>query len=248
MQPETTDIRVRNPRWMARVAAPVTLATGAATLAILTILRPGALPWGTFALLIVLLAGATLTWTLGRRLAAAHELALVAAMAALATAGRVLFASLPNFKPVTIIILVSGAALGPRAGFMAGATTGLVSNLFFGQGPWTPWQMLAWGLVGLAGGALGRHGRVPSRWTLALVGGALALAFDWFVSLWMFLAFTNHSLGALFALYLQGAPFDVAHVAATVLGALAFGPQAIRILARFRARTSPRLLPLEDTV
>ncbi len=217
-----------------------------ATLAALTLLRPGSLQWGTFALAAVVLVGATLTWALGRRLAAAHELALVAAMAALATAGRVLFASLPNFKPVTIIVLVSGVALGPRAGFMVGAATGLVSNLFFGQGPWTPWQMLAWGLVGLVGGSLGRGGRAPSRWTLALVGGVLALAFDWFVSLWMFLAFTNHTVGAFLALYLQGLPFDAAHVAATVLGALAFGPQAVRILARYHARTSPHLIPLED--
>ncbi len=242
MQPETA----RPTTLVARVAAPAVLAAGAATLAALAFVRPGSLQWGTLALATVVLVGATLTWALGRRLAAAHELALVAAMAALATAGRVLFASLPNFKPVTIMVLVSGVALGPRAGFMVGAATGLVSNLFFGQGPWTPWQMLAWGLVGLVGGALGRKHRVPSRWTLAWVGGFLALAFDWFVSLWMFLAFTNRTLGAFLALYLHGLPFDAAHVAATVLGALAFGPQAVRILARYQARTSPHLIPLED--
>ncbi len=86
-----------------------------------------------------------------------------------------LFASLPNVKPVTFIVLVSGVALGPGPGFMVGATSALVSNLFFGQGPWTPWQMLAWGLVGAVGGLLGRGGRVPARWELVVIGGTLCL-------------------------------------------------------------------------
>ena len=85
-------------------------------------------------------------------------------------------------------MLVSGVALGPAPGFMVGATSALVSNVFFGQGPWTPWQMLAWGGVGVVGGLLGHGGRVPRRWELVVAGAALALAFDWFVTLWMYVA------------------------------------------------------------
>ena len=158
-------------------------------------LDPGAVDWGTVSFVLVLALVAVGVAAYGRRATAAHELSLVAALAALATASRVLFASLPNVKPVTFVVLISGVALGPGPGFMVGATSALVSNLFFGQGPWTPWQMLAWGAVGAAGGLIGRGGRLPRRWELVVAGGLLALAFDWFVTLWMFLAYTRADPG-----------------------------------------------------
>lgn len=176
----------------------------------------------------------------------AQELAIVAAMAALATASRMLFASLPNFKPVTFLVLVGGIGFGPGPGFMIGSTTALLSNFVFGQGPWTPWQMAAWGAVGLVGGLMGRRGRQPSRWEMAVVGGLLSLAFGWFVTLWMYLAFSAHTWSALVALYAQGLVFDAAHVAATVLCALFFGPQAVKIVSRFRARTHATFLDPQE--
>ena len=80
-------------------------------------------------------------------------LALVATLAALAALGRVAFAPLPNVKPTTDIVLLSGYVLGGAPGFVVGAVAALASNLFFGQGPWTPWQMVGWGGVGVAGAA-----------------------------------------------------------------------------------------------
>ena len=77
-----------------------------------------------------------------------RELALVAALAAAAAGGRVVFAAIPNVQPVTMIVAVAGTTLGPRAGLATGAAAALASNAFLGQGPWTPWQMLGWGLVG----------------------------------------------------------------------------------------------------
>ena len=79
-------------------------------------------------------------------------IALVATLAAMAALGRVAFAALPNVKPTTDIVLIAGYVLGGAPGFMVGAVAALVSNLFFGQGPWTPWQMVGWGGVGLFGG------------------------------------------------------------------------------------------------
>lgn len=179
----------------------------------------------------------------GARLTSAHQLALVAALAAFATASRLLFASLPNFKPVTFVVLTAGAALGPSSGFMIGATAALVSNLFFGQGPWTPWQMLAWGAVGAVGGLLGIGGRSPHRWELVVAGGLLALMFDWFVTLWMYLAFTSRTWPALVALYAQGLVFDASHAAATCLFTALFGTQMVALIGRFRRRTEVVLLP-----
>jgi energy-coupling factor transport system substrate-specific component len=98
----------------------------------------------------------------------ARVLALVAAMAALAALGRIAFAPLPNVKPTTDVVLISGVALGGAPGFAVGALAALSSNLFFGQGPWTPWQMAAWGGVGVAGAGLARlSGRELGRLPLA---------------------------------------------------------------------------------
>ena len=88
----------------------------------------------------------------------ARIVALVATLAAFAALGRIAFAAVPNVKPTTDIVLISGYALGGAPGFVVGAIAGLTSNFFFGQGPWTPWQMAAWGATGLhRRGARGHH-------------------------------------------------------------------------------------------
>src|SRR5213078_749659 len=91
------------------------------------------------------------------------ELALIATLAAAAAAGRVLFAAIPNVQPVTVTAVVAGVALGPRAGASTGALAALVSNLYLGQGAYTPWQMIAWGACGLLGGVGARvlRRRIP---------------------------------------------------------------------------------------
>ena len=90
-------------------------------------------------------------------------LALVATLAALAALGRIAFARCPNVKPTTDIVLLAGYALGGAPGFAVGAVPALASNLFFGQGPWTPWQMAGWGV---------RRRRSAPRWR-ASRGGEL---------------------------------------------------------------------------
>jgi len=89
----------------------------------------------------------------------ARELALLAALAGLAAASRVAFAFVPWVKPVMGVVMVAGAAFGAEAGFVVGSVAALASNFFFGQGPWTPWQMMAYGVGGLLAG-LAFHGRV----------------------------------------------------------------------------------------
>src|ERR687889_2563618 len=86
----------------------------------------------------------------------ARVIALVATLAALAALGRIAFAALPNVKPTTDIVLISGYVLGGAPGFAVGAIAALASNLFFGQGPWTPWQMAAWGGARLLGAVTAR--------------------------------------------------------------------------------------------
>lgn len=84
----------------------------------------------------------------------ARELVLLATMTALAVAGRAAFYWLPAVQAVCAIVILTAVAFTPEAGFVTGAAAGLISNFFFGQGPWTPWQMLGFGLVGFLGGVL----------------------------------------------------------------------------------------------
>ena len=83
----------------------------------------------------------------------ARELVIIAVMAALAVAGRVAI-PVPNFKAITGIVMIAGIAFGPQAGFVTGAISAFASNFFFTQGPWTPWQMMAYGMGGFLAGLL----------------------------------------------------------------------------------------------
>src|SRR5439155_15950529 len=116
---------------------------------------------------------------------ASKEIVLVATLAAVAAAGRVLFAVIPGVQPVTVIVVATGTALGARAGFATGAIAMLSSNFFLGQGPWTPWQMLLWGACGVAGAALApllRH-RIPFAAVCFVLGFVVSALMD--VQLWV---------------------------------------------------------------
>lgn len=165
------------------------------------------------------------------------EVAVIATMASLSAAGRVAFAAIPSVQPATVLIIISGYVFGPAAGFLVGATTALVSNFLLGQGPWTVWQMLAWGLVGAAAGGLGRVVDEVGVAALAIFSAAAGLLFSWMTNLWFWVSFIYpHTLQTLAATYVTGLWFDVAHAAGNVIFAVAIGPRAIKILVRFRDR------------
>jgi Squalene-hopene cyclase C-terminal domain/Prenyltransferase and squalene oxidase repeat len=170
----------------------------------------------------------------------ARVLALVATLAALAALGRVAFEPLPNVKPTTDIVVIGGWALGGPAGFAVGAVAALASNLVFGQGPWTPWQMLGWGLCGLLGAAVGSVGgrRPASRITLAAVCGLAGLLFGAVVDFGTVVTGGGEDVARRFAAMDFGTslPWNLVHAGANVAFALAFGPALQRALLRFRAR------------
>jgi len=89
----------------------------------------------------------------------AREMIVIAVMAAFSVVGRLIFAPIPAFKPVTAITIISGVALGPEAGFIVGSMTAVVSNMFYGQGPWTPFQMFVWGFIGFLAGVIFRKSK-----------------------------------------------------------------------------------------
>lgn len=84
------------------------------------------------------------------------ELVLIAVLTSLVVVSRIVFFVSPNFKPVTALIIIIALAFGKDMGFMVGALTAILSNIYFGQGPWTPFQMFTWGFIGYIAGALGK--------------------------------------------------------------------------------------------
>lgn len=168
--------------------------------------------------------------------------ALVAALAALAVAGRLAFAALPNVVATTDIVIFAGYALGPAPGFAVGALAGLVSNFWFGQGPWTPWQMAGWGLCGVLGAALALGGRKPGRLTLAAVCGLAGIGYGALLNFSLMATYGGDlSLQRFMALESRAVPFDAAHAIGNVTLALVAGPAMVRMLVRFRRRFEWRM-------
>jgi energy-coupling factor transport system substrate-specific component len=169
-------------------------------------------------------------------------LAMVATLAALAALGRIAFAPIPNVKPTTDIVFLTGYVLGGAPGFAVGALAALSSNLIFGQGPWTPWQMAAWGIVGVLGAGWAvltrRHlFRIPTAALLVLCAffyGALTNLST------LTVAGGTPTWGQVVALESSGLPFDTAHAVGNVVFFLAFGPALVRVLLRYRARLEVR--------
>jgi energy-coupling factor transport system substrate-specific component len=163
-----------------------------------------------------------------------RELAVIATLAAGAAAGRVLFAAVPGVQPLTVIAIVAGASLGARAGIATGALAAFVSNMFLGQGIWTPQQMLGWGICGGVGALLAPMLR--NRFVLAAVAAVLGFAFSASMDVWLWWGFSPHTLPALVAVLARGFWFDMSHAVGNVLIALAAGPELRRMLDRYGAR------------
>jgi energy-coupling factor transport system substrate-specific component len=163
--------------------------------------------------------------------------ALVAALAALAIAGRIAFAAFPNVKPTTDIVIFAGYALGAAPGFAVGALAALVSNLWFGQGPWTPWQMAGWGMCGVLGAALALGGRNVGRLTLAATCGLAGIAYGALLNFSLMATYGGElSLERFGVLEARAVPFDAAHAVGNIALALVAGPAMVRMLVRFRER------------
>jgi energy-coupling factor transport system substrate-specific component len=193
--------------------------------------------WQLASFVIVLAALAIAFWWYERSNPPAKLLALVATLAAVAALGRDAFAAVPDVKPITAIVLLGGVAFGAGPGFAVGAIAGLLSNILLGQGPWTPWQMLGWGLVGLIGAGLGRlASRRLAPLALALACAVAAEIFNLVVDAYTWTSAGSHTLVAFGLVLSQAAVFDLTHVLASFGFGLAFGPVLLRMLTRARSR------------
>lgn len=151
----------------------------------------------------------------------ARQIVTIAVLCAIAVTSRVAFIMFPGFKPMVGIIMIAGMAFGAETGFLIGAISGFVSNFIFGQGPWTPWQMFAFGIAGFLAGMLAKKGILKSekKLTTALIGAVLVLGIvgpilDTSTVLSMGRIESTESA---IAIYSAGVPVNAIHALATAL-------------------------------
>lgn len=147
-----------------------------------------------------------------------RDMVPIAVMSALASLGRALFAAVPSFKPTSAIVIITGIYLGPRAGFLTGALSAFASNMFLGQGPWTPWQMYAWGMMGFVAGILQEKKVWNSRVALYLFGMCSGIFFGWFLNLQYIVSYVEEvTVSTVIVAYSSSLIMDITHGVSTVL-------------------------------
>lgn len=175
-----------------------------------------------------------------RRRPEARDIVTLAVMSAIAAASRVAFMPLPHFKPLVGITMISGMAFGPQAGFLTGAISGLVSNFVFGQGPWTPWQMFAYGIAGFIGAWFFRIGifNVNRRFRTAIISFLVVLCIIGPIldTCAVFTMAGEIDMKILPTIYMSGVPVNAVHGIATALTLFFLGKPMMEKLDRIKVK------------
>lgn len=169
----------------------------------------------------------------------ARELTVIAVLCAIAVASRLAFVWIPNFKPIFAVIMIAGFAFGQESGFLVGAVSAFASNLFFGQGLYTPWQMLAFGVAGLVAGLLRKQKVLLEKpWAMGLTG-----FFTVFLAVGplldtcsVFLAANELNAKAVLGIYMAGVPVNLSQAVCTFLTLLLVGKPFLEKLDRIRVK------------
>lgn len=122
-----------------------------------------------------------------RKMLNSRTLVIIAVMVALSVVGRLIFFAFPGFKPVTATTVIAAMAFGPETGFLTGAMTAVISNFYYGQGPWTPFQMFSWGFLGFVAGLLAVPLR-KNRVLLMAYGALSGVVFSLLMDIWTVMA------------------------------------------------------------
>ena len=201
--------------------------------------RSGGRSFYVSALLMICCTIAAFFFAFEARKPQAREVVILAVLCALAVASRAALIAVPNFKPMTAIVMIAGIALGPEAGFLTGAISGFASNFIFGQGPWTPWQMFAYGFAGFLFGLLARLKLLPRKPVpLAICGFAAVVILIGPMldtcALFIMSGVINAETAA--TVYLAGIPVNLIHASATGLTLLLFSKPLLDRLARIQLK------------
>lgn len=166
-----------------------------------------------------------------------REIVLLAVLIAIAAISRVPFAGLPSIQPTSFVIIMAGLVFGAESGFIVGAAAALVSNMFLGQGPWTPWQMYAWAMMGMCAGLLKNSSFLKTLWGKSIFGFIWGFLFGWFMNLWIIVGnIENMSLEFVIGIFLSSVYFDLAHALSNVFFIIVFSASWLKILERFKKK------------
>lgn len=168
-----------------------------------------------------------------------RELVLIAVMCAMAVASRAAFYMLPQFKPITAAVIIAGAALGAESGFMIGSMSMLLSNVLFGQGPWTPWQMFSMGLIGFLSGVLfGSEFMPKNKYSFALFGvlSCIIIYGGIMNPAAMIMSHMELDRKNIIAFYAAGFPLDIVHGASTAVFLFLAAVPVIRKIERVKLK------------
>jgi energy-coupling factor transport system substrate-specific component len=197
----------------------------------------GGLNWGIIAMVVMTLVILASFFKFESAALSSKEIALIAMLGTISAVSRVPFAAIPGVQPCTFFIICTGYVFGPIAGFMVGAETALVSNLFLGQGPWTLYQMFAWGLAGMSAAFMRRF--KFGTLSLILFGIIWGYLFGWIMNTWYWVSFIYPLTFKTFLFYqITSVWFDTLHAASNALFLGLFGQKTITILERFAQRFS----------
>ena len=170
-----------------------------------------------------------------------REVVILAVLTAIAVVGRVIFFMVPQFKPCAAVVIIVGVMLGKQAGFLCGALTAFVSDFFFGQGPWTPWQMVALGLIGFLAAMLfygKRESLANNKWILCGFGFLATFVLYGLLmdTATVFMQVKDPSPGAFIAAYISGIVFNLIHGISTVVFLWILSPQLIKKIKRIKMK------------
>lgn len=180
-------------------------------------------------------------WSFEKRKPKTREIVTLAVMTALAVVGRLAFFMTPQVKPCAAIIIITGVMLGKQSGFLCGALTAFVSGFFFGQGPWTPWQMIAFGIIGFLSGVLFSKKNIKyayNKWIISIYGFLATFVIYGLIldTATVFMYTDAPKTGTFVATYLSGIVFNLIHAASTFVTLFLISNATIKKLERLKIK------------
>lgn len=164
------------------------------------------------------------------------KLILIAAMVALSVVGRILFTPIPGFKPVTAMVVITAMYFGGEAGFMTGALTAVISNFYFGQGPWTPFQIFSWGIIGLVSGMLAKPLK-ENRIILVVYAAFSGVIYSMLMDIWtVFWTDGYFNVSRYIAVIVSSAQFTVIYAISNIVFLMLFAKPIGKILERIKTK------------
>lgn len=165
------------------------------------------------------------------------EIAIIATLSAFISVSRIVFAAIPNVKPVTFLTALTGFVFGPYEGFLVGSTSTFLSNIFCGQGPWTPWQMFSLGLVGIICGFWGKRGKEVSAMKFSIACFLFGFMYDWIMNIWFVIGFVKPiNVQTVIGVYLAGLIFNILHGGSSFIFSIIFYDSFLSVLQRYKRR------------